>query len=442
MTQEQFIKRIKSYGHQITPISSYINKRTRIKMRCQVCNHEWECLPEHLLRGSGCPSCSKKKVGEKHRLTHEEFLQNIPDSIEILDKYEKYGQVVRCKCKKCGYEWSNKTELLLKNKYCPNCAKLVRYTNDSFKKFVHDKNPNVQVIGNYEEVGSHGNVECKCLVCGNVWKPNVVSLKKGSGCPICAANFRKNNLSKSTEQFISEAKGLFGNKYNYSKVSYSNNKTKVCIICPEHGEFWQTPSAHLKGQGCPKCSYESIGIKQRRTTEDFINIANHIHNFKYSYDKCVYTTKRQKVVITCPIHGDFEQTAGNHIRGAGCPKCNQSKGELLVSNLLYKYNIPHIYQYTLKHQINNRKVIVDFICKYNNQDYVIEYNGIQHYQPIDYFGGTSAFELQKIRDSGLRDLCQKEGVILIEIPYNLSSEEVIILLKQKLNIINYEKDSS
>lgn len=58
-----------------------------------------------------------------------------------------------------------------------------------------------------------------------------------------------------TQEFIEKAKKIHGNKYDYGKVNYVNNKTKVCIICPEHGEFWQTPRAHIcKQHGCPKCN--------------------------------------------------------------------------------------------------------------------------------------------------------------------------------------------
>ena len=59
--------------------------------------------------------------------------------------------------------------------------------------------------------------------------------------------------SLSQEEFVSKADKVHFNKYNYFKVKYTNNSTKVCIICPEHGEFWQTPANHLYGQGCPKC---------------------------------------------------------------------------------------------------------------------------------------------------------------------------------------------
>ena len=58
---------------------------------------------------------------------------------------------------------------------------------------------------------------------------------------------------KTTEQFIAEAKAVHGSKYDYSKVEYKNNKTKVCIICHIHGEFLQVPKDHLDGIGCKKC---------------------------------------------------------------------------------------------------------------------------------------------------------------------------------------------
>ena len=88
---------------------------------------------------------------------------------------------------------------------------------------------------------------------------------------------------KTTEEFIKEAKEKHGNKYDYSKVEYINNHTKVCIICPEHGEFWQFPQDHLKGRGCICCA----GVK-KLTTSDFIEQAKKIHGDKYDYSKVIY----------------------------------------------------------------------------------------------------------------------------------------------------------
>ena len=103
-----------------------------------------------------------------------------------------------------------------------------------------------------------------------------------------------------TGEFISKSKLIHGDKYDYSKVEYVNNHSKVCIICPEHGEFWQTPANHLKNRGCPIC-----GGHQKSSTEEFIKRANKVHNNKYDYSKVDYKGLKKKVCIVCKEHGDF-----------------------------------------------------------------------------------------------------------------------------------------
>ena len=123
---------------------------------------------------------------------------------------------------------------------------------------------------------------------------------------------------KTTEQFIEEATLIHGNKYDYSKVKYENNKKPVCIVCPEHGEFWQAPQNHLsQKQGCPLCNHRSY----KYTTEEFIQRAREVHGDKYGYSKVVYERKNKKVCIICPEHGEFWQSPEKHLSGQGCPKC-------------------------------------------------------------------------------------------------------------------------
>jgi hypothetical protein len=86
-----------------------------------------------------------------------------------------------------------------------------------------------------------------------------------------------------TDDFIQKAKAIHGNKYDYSKVEYTHNNVEVCIICPEHGEFWQKPRLHLSGCGCPICT----GKKKMRTI-DFIKRAKQVHGDKYDYSKAEY----------------------------------------------------------------------------------------------------------------------------------------------------------
>lgn len=120
-----------------------------------------------------------------------------------------------------------------------------------------------------------------------------------------------------TEGFIKKAKAVHDDKYDYSKVEYVDAKTPVCIICPEHGEFWQTPYNHTsKKCECPKCSGNA-----RLTTEEFISRAKAVHGDKYNYSKVEFTSVNKKVRIICPEHGEFWIRASHFLAGHGCPKC-------------------------------------------------------------------------------------------------------------------------
>ena len=132
---------------------------------------------------------------------------------------------------------------------------------------------------------------------------------------------------RTTQEFIEICNKIHNNKYDYSMVEYINKDCKVNIICPIHGVFSQRARLHMKGSGCPKCSYEERGKKFKKCLNEFIFQSNIIHNNFYSYDKFVYVDSHTKGVITCPIHGDFEQKPNDHLQGKGCPMCNMSKLE-------------------------------------------------------------------------------------------------------------------
>jgi hypothetical protein len=124
-----------------------------------------------------------------------------------------------------------------------------------------------------------------------------------------------------TEEFIAKAKAVHGDRYDYSKVEYVDNKTKVCIICKEHGEFEQSPKKHLAGQGCIKCHRKSMAKRYSLGKEEFIEKANAVHNGFYDYSEVEYVNGHTKVKIICPIHGIFEQDPASHLQGHGCSFC-------------------------------------------------------------------------------------------------------------------------
>lgn len=128
------------------------------------------------------------------------------------------------------------------------------------------------------------------------------------------------------QRFIEKAIKKHGNKYDYSKVDYRNCKEKVCIICPKHGEFWQTPDNHLQNNGCLLCGFEQKWeTRGRLGTDDFIEKARKTHGDKYDYSKVEYNGAKDKVCIICPKHGEFWQAPSSHIQGNGCPKCKSER---------------------------------------------------------------------------------------------------------------------
>lgn len=133
---------------------------------------------------------------------------------------------------------------------------------------------------------------------------------------------RRNTL----EEFVRKSRLKHGDKYDYSKVEYVNNRTPVTIVCPKHGEFIQKPHEHLTGYGCRKCGMELNVSHRGFTTEWFIKKAREVHGDKYDYSRVDYVDCETKVCIICPEHGEFWQAPVSHATAKqGCPKCGRKK---------------------------------------------------------------------------------------------------------------------
>ena len=365
-TTEQFITESKKifgdkYDYSKT---EYVNSKTKV---CITCPEHGDFLinPQSHLRGTeGCKKCCKDKIGRNIFKTKNDFIE---ESKKIHgDKYD-YSKV--------------------------------EYKNSETKV---------------------------CIICpkhGEFWQiPN--NHLKGKGCPDCYGN-RK--LTK--EKFIEKSKTIHGEKYDYSKVEYKNVDTKVCIICPKHGEFWQTPYKHIRNrQGCSKCRGKVT------TLEEFIEESKKVHGDVYDYSKVEFINSTKKVCIICPKHGEFWQTPTHHISGEGCPKCKMSFLEKTVKNVLDNFNIEY------KTEVGNKTL--NWIGKLRLDFYIpdlnigIEVQGQQHYIPVNIFGGIDALQKNIKRDELKKKLCEKNGLKLYYIKYNdnIINETLKILKENGLQI--------
>jgi len=205
------------------------------------------------------------------------------------------------------------------------------------------------------------------------------------------------------------------NIYIYDKTVYGdNNREKVIITCPIHGDFLISPVSFLSGSSCKYCKIGNIF-----TTEDFIREARKIHGDKYDYSKSIYGGMYKNITITCPIHGDFTQKPVNHIKKHnGCQEC--AKLFRISESKLYNFLCDNLKGINIIHSYHNKNILYGqeldiFIKEYN---IAIEYQGEQHFKPVD-FGGygvdvaNKQFIDNKNRDIKKNKICKQVGIKLL-----------------------------
>lgn len=264
---------------------------------------------------------------------------------------------------------------------------------------------------------------------------------KGCGCQKCKAQRTIETHSYNFDTFLKLAKEKHGDKYKYDENSYVKYSSKIKIICPIHGEFWQMPRDHITTScGCPKCGRLQANESEKYTLNEFVDKANKIHFNKYDYSKVKYINSNTKITIICPEHGEFEQRPANHLSGQGCPKC-RLVGQTRLFNKL-KQTFPNeeiIWEATNKiiPWIGNQRIDIYF-PKIN---LAVELMGQQHYEKIPYFKNGASLEITRQRDELKRKKCKENNCILIEIKYNYTQTDynnLAKLITQKLEDL-YER---
>jgi len=250
-----------------------------------------------------------------------------------------------------------------------------------------------------------------------------------------------------TNQFIANAIRIHGNNYDYSKVYYENSRTKIVIICHEHGEFWQTPNHHINNkQGCPKCSHEKSHENQKKTRGQFIQDAIKIHGDKYDYSRVDYINAHTKVSINCPLHGMFLQKPMHHLQQKqGCPKCT-NVGYSKIS-IQFLNDLAEDWKVDILHAESKGEYIIkdpDFKCYYKadgyfehgNKKYVVEFHG-------DYYHGNPKMyrpdSICKLRRMTFGELFKKTEERMYRI--KALGYEVIYIWERDYKQYLYDKDN-
>lgn len=341
------------------------------------------------------------------KLTKEEFINREPDLLS--GRYSMLGNYVNTRTKtlfkhnKCGFEWMLRPNNFYNGKRCPKCNGRIRISKDEFCKREED----IQ-SGEYQIVGVYKNTQTKVLIKHNVceyeWMIRPYNFRNGKRCPKCAGNAK---LTK--EEFINRESDLLSGEYQILG-NYVNAHTKTLFRHITCGYEWMTtPNNFYNGRRCPRCSGT-----QKLTKREFCEREEDIVSGEYIIIG-EYINTNIKTLFRHNICGyKWETTPAHFYSGKRCPKCNQSKGEKSITNILEEINIPFESQKRFNTCKYKRTLPFDF---YVNDSFLVEYDGEQHFTEVDYFGGDKNYELGQLRDNIKTKWAKDNGIPLVRIPY-------------------------
>lgn len=347
LQKDNFYKKCKDINGDTIDFSNFIytGNRGRSICKCKLCGYEWQDVPELLYKRKFCPQCQKNIKQEEQRKIklkkHKEDAEVIYKNHNISDiaffYNEKNVLMVKFYCheKYCdgtehGIQIQTGLYFLKQQKGCAKCASNLSqaYTTEEWVRLAKNKYPEFS----YDKT-VYINKDTKVVITCHRHGDKLVNPKDfihgDAYCPDCTKERLHNEF---VHRVIERAQEKHKNdNYIYHPELIIDSKSKMGVECPKHGIFWQTINNHIhKGTQCPECVKENFVNPKKFTFEEAVALANIKHNNRYTYHKDSYVNTMSKTLITCPIHGDFQQTMHNHLAGQGCPKCGSAQGGLMM----------------------------------------------------------------------------------------------------------------
>ena len=236
-----------------------------------------------------------------------------------------------------------------------------------------------------------------------------------SGCPRCGRKKANSKISSTFSHFIEFANKTHGNKFDYFEKDFKNMSTKTIIRCKECCNiFYQKPSMHVIGNGCPICNQFPNKMKN---DEFIIRLSNEHPNLECLSE---YIGDKKYITVRCKIHNHTFRTKPNWLhQGHGCPICKSSLLETFVRNKLTDLGISFTEQ--KKFEWLGLKSLDFFIPSINT---AIECQGVQHFKPIEFFGGETAFNRCISRDIDKKMKCDENGISILYVTDNMELNDI------------------
>lgn len=356
---------------------------------------------------------SKKK-------THEEYVAELaiknPD-VEAVEQYINAKTPILHHCLLHNILWRISPNGALQGYGCAVCKKeknsiKMRKSHQQYVNEVASVNQDVDVVGQYVNVNTP--IAHRCKIHDFVWNTTPAVILQGCGCPLCWREKLSAGRLKGHTDYVAEVELMHPNIEVVEK--YINARTKILHRCKVDGYQWMAqPDSVLSGCGCPKCAGNL-----KKTTDSYIKEVNDVNaNIEVLEE---YINAKTPILHKCKIDGyKWLAQPTNVLTGYGCPQCNESHGEKSVCRWLDMHRIEYIMQHRFSECRNKQPLPFDFYLPSFN--ICIEYDGEQHFRPVDFFGGVEKFTQRQRNDEIKTKYCEGNNIRLLRIPYYKNIEE-------------------
>lgn len=464
----------------------YINSKTHLKCRCLIDGHEWDIKWGKLQSGRGCPKCAIETRKSKLKLSIGEVrdrVRKISPNIEILsDEYANAHSHLNCMCSVDGYKWSTTWATLSQGHGCPLCAGSILPSLSEIKSYLYETNPDIEVL-NKKYTSSSQKIKCRCLIDGHEWGTVWGHLKRGTGCPECGIKKTKEKQKFSTDYVFSKISDIHPDITILSR-DYVNSIGALSCQCNIDGHIWESNFSRLQqGHGCPKCAGKlKLTLKEVKKKLREMNPNIEITSGEYTNNNtsmrlkcnvdghewnavwgslsqgsgcpmCGGTTKltieeiierlgtinpnieilsgeyvNSSTPLTCKClidgHHIWRATWSNLSRGTGCPRCSMSKGEYQILKYLSLNSVLYKDEFIFEDCRHIRPLPFDFAIEGSNNNItgIIEYDGKQHFEPVDFAGKGDTWAKEQYENNVKKDniknkYCEDNNIPLLRIPY-------------------------
>lgn len=452
-THEQFLQEVEALvGDEYTVLEQYKSSVTKILMKHNICGNEYKVAPSYFLRGTRCPECAKEKNRRrKTSKTHEQFVAEVyelvGDEYTVLGEYKGVAQKILMRHNKCGYEYYVTPQAFLCRTRCPKCAGNMKVTAEVFTERMKN------LVGEeYTIVGEFKSLQDKILMrhnkCGHEYMVAPGSFLNGRRCPNCQFVVISQKTAKTHEQFVAEVKEAVGDEYTVLG-RYKNARTKILVRhndCEFKCEYKVGPNMFLRGSRCPMCS------GHLKTTESFKQEAYDLVGDEYTV-LGEYVGSETKILMRHNTCGSVRGVKPrSFLAGTRCLKHSRSKSEQAIEKILDDNNVLYIsefsfpgerlfYDFAVFDGQGLNEDAVNIIKLYGDQPHgvqpvlLIEFDGKQHENPVDLFGGEEVFRGVQERDEKKNRLAEKLGIPLLRVKYDQVYKKSDLDLKKLKEVV-------